>query len=504
MFSGQYCDAFTKASIALLIEFQSQTHENKNLSTVSNHNIASVITEKMSQYSKDKKRHINIILEEYDVFNREEHSRTENDLFEEFLENILMGLENSPDFSIQSYQKILKKLKPQYKIKNIYQQAHHYSSLSHSIKIINKYIPSISDYHLMGYAEIFGEKKKISTSEKLDQWMITGMAIAYVGFNIFNLLLGIQNVSHFDAGILSDDKIVDSAGYTWNYFDSVSVFPSSYRLMTQGEWAMGAANFLNSIQLMTSTVIANVAKYSHLFVLTAQAMTALTSFSFAACMAISACIEFYAISQCKKRINQFEMVLERNDISDEEKAIINQAIYIERAKCENHTRAAQAWIACTVAMFAVATVAYIAASAASFGVLPIISIAVTSLAILSGFLRTHWVNQKNHVSEVKKSFEKNKQGESLLTRLEKMINHPPEKYKYLFNPNFIFPSYFSSFYRKSYISYLKELVVKDAKKLEEILDKLDGKPVKNISIPPSSSEKNDDDYLNYINSRGIC
>jgi len=253
---------------------------------------------------------------------------------------------------------------------------------------------------------------------------------------------------------------------------------------------MAIANACNSTQLMGCTFIANLAKYSGAFTLAPQAMTALTGFSFAACMAINTAIELYAALQCKDRIAQLTTQLEQKDIPAKDKEILQQAIYIEHAKYENHIRAAKSWMGCAVAMFAVATVAYIAVSVSSCGILPIMTIVVAAIAILSGVIRSAWVKHKDHVNDVKQSLKKDSKGQSLLTRLENVIKNPPEKYRYLFEKDFMVSSY--GFYKKSYISYLKELVAKDCKKLENILDKIQGKSIKNpISLPlsPQSCQK---------------
>jgi len=47
-------------------------------------------------------------------------------------------------------------------------------------------------------------KKRRKKSEKIDQAMIIGMEAAYIAFNLFGLFLGIQAITHFDAGSLTN------------------------------------------------------------------------------------------------------------------------------------------------------------------------------------------------------------------------------------------------------------------------------------------------------------
>ena len=63
------------------------------------------------------------------------------------------------------------------------------------------------------------------------------------------------------------------------------------------------------------------------------------------------------------------------------------------------------------------------------------------------------------------------------------------------------------FFKKTYTSYLQDLVVQDSKKLERILNTLEGKCIENpIALPPPPflSKIPAMDYTSYIEGRGIC
>jgi hypothetical protein len=184
----------------------------------------------------------------------------------------------------------------------------------------------------------------------------------------------------------------------WNYLDAIAGWVTGIQQIQNGQIVAGSANMLSSCQLSICTIIANLAYHTNLVPASAAATVGLMGFSFAACMVIACGIELYEIKKCNKNIAVLSAKLtDDSEKSEDTKATIRKAIQIEKAKKEDHIRAAKSWAGCAIAMTAVAIIAYITLSGLTFGALPAATIAVAAVAVVSGLIRRWWVNRVNNV-----------------------------------------------------------------------------------------------------------
>ncbi len=300
----------------------------------------------------------------------------------------------------------------------------------------------ISQYVFTSWADMLSSEHSIDVSMLLSNThhllnsatrkANNGMDIIYIGFNCLALLLSIAAMGHWDLGDLSSDKTSSISGTSWNGLDTLGGAVLGLQQFAQGERTMGMINFTGSVQLAASTIIANLAKYTPLIHLSHAAIGGLMGFSFAACMAVSGCVEVVAAHQCSTRIKVLEKKLTglrksldqvQNDDVEEVKVkdkclSLQKIILFEKAKRENHKRSALAWGACAIGMTAVATISYITLSGLTFGVLPAVTVAVAAVATLSGVARTAWVKHKDHVENLKTSL-KNDQLNALNVSLKR-------------------------------------------------------------------------------------
>ncbi len=310
-------------------------------------------------------------------------------------------------------------------------------------------------------------------SKNAAQGMDYVMTIVYIGLTTLGFILNLlaYPTINIDTAPISVDPAATGIGSFWNYTDAMGGIVAGIRQCYQGEPAMGVANIVGGLQLTGCTLTTNLAKWTSLIHLSNAAMGALMGFSFAACMFISAAIEFYEAYKANERMKLLENK-RGSSITEEEKKLLQKLIYTEKAQCEKHSRSGKSWMACGVAMTAVAVMSYIALSGATFGALPLATLLVSAAAMMTGIFRVWWVNRVDYVDNVKTTLkhEQKENEKNLFNRLENFINE---------NKNIValqidvFTS--GSFFTKKIVleKHLRDMLVKDPAQLEKYFELID-------------------------------
>lgn len=296
------------------------------------------------------------------------------------------------------------------------------------------------------------------------------MASVYLGLTVVGLALSVLvNVDFKVYEMLKSDLSRDVQGFAWNYFDTIGGIAQADRQLSQGEAVIGYANLLASAQLAACSIIANIATFSSAITLPASTIAGLTGFSFAACMVMSCIIESHEALECNKRAKELQEQLDQAKTdaffmreNPDEKLVerikfLEKSILIEKAQAANHLRSADAYLGCALAMTALAVIGYLGLTAVTCGGLPIITIAIGVLSVITGMVRKVWVAEVDHVENVKEGITPNEKGESLLTRLNKAINSAPT------------PEFQKLLANQKLRLYLNEMIIKDPEKLRKIL-----------------------------------
>jgi hypothetical protein len=333
-------------------------------------------------------------------------------------------------------------------------------------------LPSTSPYTLLNWAEILFNEQDVDLNHVLTsanrllndatRKADNAMAMVYLTLNLLGFILSIAAMQNFDAGFLAEDTGSTVTASGWNYIDTTGGLITAAKQLHQGEYVLGFSNLASSLQLAACTISANLAKYTTLINASAATVSALMGFSFAACMLVSCCNELYEVHKANNRIDVLETNL-RTETDEHKIKLLQKTIYIEKAHRENHVRSAKSWAACTIAMTAVAVIAYAALSGLTFGALPAATVIIAAAALLTGAIRKWWVSNDNHVDHVKTAFKSH-----LPESINEIVARNPLGLKLdlvvTLNENSLFGTK-----KLSFKNYLDDLLIKDPNKLEKIV-----------------------------------
>ena len=353
-----------------------------------------------------------------------------------------------------------------------------FADLKYLVEVIGE---KESIYALMNWADVFFAEQGFNVEEfftaahrrandaakKAD----STMTMVYLGLNALGFILSVLALPsvNVDAGAIAVDPAATSIGSGWNYIDTCGGIVLGIKQIQQGEVGMGMVNLAGSLQLAGCTIAADLGKWCHGVHMASATMSGLTGFSFAACMFISGALEFYEVYKADERIKVLEAEM-NTERGLQKQSQLQKAIYIESAQRENHLRSAKSWMACGVAMTLIAVAGYVALSGLTFGALPIATAVFAGAAFITGLIRKWWVGRVDHVANVKDAFLKKKSGDgekSLAERLQKCLDADSG----MVNGRLTVPglSIFGDVEIK-FQDYLKNMLVKNPKKLEAMLD----------------------------------
>lgn len=185
--------------------------------------------------------------------------------------------------------------------------------------------------------------------------------------------------------------------------------------------------------------------------------------------------EGYKIDRKKSDIAAKEVNLDGMDIQKlkNKLTLYNKSIVHEKAKRQNHYRAAKSWGACAIGMTAVAVVAFIVANGATFGAATGLAVGVAAVAVISSLVRSWWVQKQNYVDKLKVSLDGSL---NLQERIDKLdFEALGKKFKINFNQRSSHQWY--QFHRtdKTLKTYVEEMQYKDPEKAKKLVEALEDK-----------------------------
>lgn len=346
-------------------------------------------------------------------------------------------------------------------------------------KLLKKQLKQLSDYAIINWSEVLLELEtsqddinKIASLSNALSWnnyvnkADTASAWIYYGLNLFGLILTLLATQHHPLSGIDDNKPASAISASWSYFDALNGALVGIRHIKQGEIGLGIAAFMGSMQLIATTIIFNVAKFGNL-VLPVGVAFGLMGFSFAMGMGIGFSIEMIHAKNCRERINYFENKLAetRNQVDNKQQSeTFQKLILLEKAKEQNHLRAAKSLAGTAMIMITIALIAFIGLSGVTFGALPAATVIMTGASFLINVVRRNWANYVDHAANIKSAMKAD-----LLSDLHKIIHRNVHE----INFEFQVPDHKSMIFKNKpqpLKIYLEEMAIYNPKKLKEIIE----------------------------------
>jgi len=179
----------------------------------------------------------------------------------------------------------------------------------------------------------------------------------------------------------------------WDEFDGLTGLYGVWKLAKNGETFLAMVSTLNNLQLIGTTI------FSILFLGIIESPIIELSFSttmgilgvaFTLSVIIPIAMDYWAVQQCRERIEQIKAGTADENLTDDQKALIE----LENIQINFHYNNMKAWSVCALSMTVLTVFTFIVLSHFTLGGLPATMLLGIGLAWVGSYLRGVWLNHE--------------------------------------------------------------------------------------------------------------